>query len=198
MKSNQNQTMSPNAYLHWDDEKRLLYGFQGEAEHEEPVFTWTYSTFEEYLNEACTPSMYQFMTSYILDEINKEELYELQGGDYCAGRLEEEAVDAYFDLPINERIEMHRQELVNLYAERDRATGKEAAFIDACLDDHCPFDVDSPIYVEYCQWCRSQVEKWTKIVARLADEIHEEEEWRSGAEAGAEDETKENYDPMDE
>lgn len=194
MKINQ---MSPNAYVHWNDEKRLLYGFQGEAEHEEPVFTWTYSTFEEYLTEACSPSMYQFMANYVLEEISKEELYEIQGGDYCPGRLEEEAVDAYFDLPIKERIEMHNQELVNLYAERDRAAGKEAAFIDACLDDKCPFDVDSPIYVEYCTWCREQAEKWTKIVARLADEIHEEEHWRSGAEAGASDmETDENFEPM--
>ena len=57
--------MSPNAYVHWNDEKRLLYGYQGEAEHEEPVFTWTYSVVEEYLGEACTPSMYNFFTNYI-------------------------------------------------------------------------------------------------------------------------------------
>jgi hypothetical protein len=191
--------MSPNAYVHWNDESRLLYGFQGEAEHEEPTFTWTYSTFEEYLNEACTPSMYHFMAGYVLEEISKDELYELQGGDYCPGRLEEEAVDAYFDLPIKERIDMHMQELENLYAERERAKGTEAAFIDACIDDHCPFDVDSPIYVEYCGWCRSQVEKWTKIVNRLSDEIYEEEEWRGGHEAGAENDLDgPRYDHMDE
>ena len=192
--------MSPNAYVHWDDEKRLLHGFQGEAEHEEPIFTWTYSTFEEYLNEACTPSMYHFMAGYVSNEISKDELYVLQGGDYCPGQLEEEAVDAYFDLPISERIEMHEQELVNLNAERDRAADKEAAFIDACLDDTCPFDVDSPIYVEYCQWCRAQTAKWSKIVGRLADEIYEEEQWRGGHELGAEDDlgARYSYDPMEE
>ena len=190
--------MSPNAYLSWNDETRLLNGFQGEDIHEKPVFTWTYSTFEEYLDEACTPSMYQFMANYVLEEISKEELYELQGGDYCTGQLEEEAVEAYFNMPMRERTELHNQELVNLYAERDRAAGKETAFIDACLDDACPFDLDSPIYVEYCKWCRKQKEKWSHIANRLADDIHEEEQWRSGAEAGASDmETDETYDPME-
>ena len=191
--------MSPNAYVCWNDDTHLLCGFQGEAEHELPVFTWTYSTFEAYLTEACTPSMYHYMAGYVLEEITKEELYEIQGGDYCTGSLEEEAVDAYFNLPINKRIDMHEQELANLHAERDRAAGKEAAFIDACLDDNCPFDIGSPIYVEYCQWCRSQKETWSKIADRLADEIHEEEQWRGGHEEGASDmETDEKYDPKEE
>lgn len=190
--------MPPSTYLHWDDEKRLLYAFSREGVQEKPVFTWTYSTFEEYLNESCTPSMYHFMANYVLEEISIDELYELDGGDYRPDRLEEEAVDAYFNLPINERIELHNQEIVNLYAERDRASGKEAAFIDACIDDECPFDISSPIYVEYCQWCRAQKEKWTSIVNNIADDIHEEEQWRSGAEAGASDLEQENYDPMEE
>ena len=190
--------MSPNAYISWNDDKRLLYGYQGEAEHEEPCFTWTYSTFEEYLGEACTPSMYNFFTNYIIEEINKEELYEIQGGDYCPGRLEEEAVDAYFDLPIKERVEMHMQEMANLEAERDRAAGKEAAFLDALLDEACPFDVESPIYVEYCQWCREQKEKWAKIHFDLCCQMDEETEWRGGHEEGAENlETDEQYEPME-
>jgi hypothetical protein len=191
--------MSPNAYVHWNDETRLLYGFQGEAEHEEPVFTWTYSTFEEYLGEACTPSMYSFFTDYICEEISKEELYEIQGGEYCPGRLEEEAVDAYFELPLQQRIEMHLQEMANLEAERDRAAGKETAFIEAVIDDACPFDVSSPIYVEYCQWCREQVAKWAKIRHDLCCQLDEETDWRGGYEAGAENlETDETYDHMEE
>jgi len=191
--------MSPNAYVQWNDETRLLYGFQGEAEHEEPVFTWTYSVFEEYLGEACTPSMYNFFTEYISEEINKEELYEIQGGDYCPGRLEEEAVDAYFELPIKERIDLHMQEMKNLEAERDRASAKETAFIDAIIDDACPFDVASPIYVEYCQWCREQKEKWAKIHHDLCCQLDEETDWRGGHEEGAENDAHLNpYDPMDE
>lgn len=190
--------MSPNAYVQWNDETRLLYGFQGEAEDEKPVFTWTYSVFEEYLGEACTPSMYNFFTEYICEEISKEELYEIQGGEYCPGRLEEEAVDAYFALRLRDRVARHEQEMADLEAERDRAAGKEAAFIDALLDEACPFDVASPIYVEYCQWCREQKEKWAKIHFNLCCQLDEETEWRSGAEAGESDlETDERYDPME-
>jgi hypothetical protein len=143
--------------------------------------------------------MYNFFTEYISEEISKEELYEIQGGDYCPGRLEEEAVDAYFALPIKDRIELHMQEMKNLEAERDRAAGKETAFIDAIIDDACPFDVASPIYVEYCQWCREQKGKWTKIHFDLCCQLDEETEWRGGHEEGAENDAHLNpYDPMDE
>ena len=125
--------MSPNSYLAFNDQG-LLCGYQGEAIHEEPCFTWTYAEFEEYLNESITPSMYHYMASYVRSEISKEELYEIQGGDYCTGRLEEEAVDAYFDLPINDRITMHEQELVNLRAAQRSAEAKESAAIDAYFD----------------------------------------------------------------
>ena len=37
-----------------------------------------------------------------------------------------------------------------------------------------------------------------KAIARLENEIHEEEQWRGGHEAGESDTERENYDPMDE
>jgi len=189
--------MSPNAYVCFNKEG-LLVGYQGEHEHEEPVFTWTYSEFEEYLNECITPSMYHFMAGYVRNEISKEELYEIQGGDYCTGALEEAAIDAYFDLPINDRIEMHEQTLVNLRAAKRRAEAKESAAIDAMLEENKPFDATSPIDEEYCEFMRGLIDKNRDKVLRLEREIHEEEHWRRGGEEGAEDETKENYDPMDE
>lgn len=185
-------TMSPNAYIKWNDDSSLLEGFQGEELAESPVFTWTYSVFEEYLNEAVTPSMYNFMAGYVHNNITKTHLYEIQGDDYTIGSLEADAVDAYFDLPINERIEMHQQELVNIECELNRARGKEDAFIDACIDDNCPFDVSSPIYVEYCTWCRKQKAKWSKIASTLESQLTEEEQWRGGHEDGASD-----CDPME-
>jgi hypothetical protein len=95
---------------------------------------------------------------------------------------------------------MHMQEMKNLELERDRASRKETAFIDAILDGACPFDVTSPIYVEYCQWCREQKEKWTKIHFDLCCQLNEETDWRGGHEAGAEDDrgATAGYDPMDE
>ena len=178
--------MSPNSYLAFNDQG-LLCGYQGEYEGEEPVFTWTYAEFEEYLNECITPSMYHFMANYVRNEISKEELYEIQGGDYCTGRLEEEAVDAYFDLPINDRITMHEQELVNLRAAKRSAEAKESAAIDAMLTENKPFDDSSPIDQEYSDFMRGLIIKNRAKVDRLEREIHEEEQWRGGHEEGAED-----------
>ena len=189
--------MSPNSYLGWNA-AGLLCGYQGEDEGEEPVFVWTYSEFEEYLDECITPSMYHYMASYVRNEISKEELYDIQGGDYGTGDLEAAAVDAYFDLPLNERIEMHEQELVNLRADKRRAEAKESAAIDAMLTENKPFDHTSPIDQEYAEFMRGLIAKNRAKVDRLENEINEEEQWRGGHEAGESDTEQENYDPMDE
>ena len=189
--------MSPNSSVCFNN-AGLLCGYQGEYEDEEPVFTWTYAEFEEYLNESITPSMYNYMASYVRNEITKEELYEIQGGDYCTGALEEAAVDAYFDLPLDERITMHEQTLVNLRAAKRTAEAKETAAIDAMLTENKPFDHTSPIDQEYSDFMRSIIEKNSAKADRLENEIHEEEQWRGGHEAGASDlDTDEQYDPME-
>lgn len=138
------------------------------------------------------------MASYVRNEITKDELYEIQGGDYCCGDLEANAVDAYFDLPLNDRIEMHEQELVNLRAAKRRAEAKESAAIDAMLEENKPFDHTSPIDQEYCDFMRDIIEKSRAKADRLEREIHEEEQWRGGHEEGESDTDRENYDPMDE
>ena len=190
--------MSPNAYLAFND-AGLLCGYPGEYEGEEPVFVWTYSTFEDLVGESITPSMYHFMTSYIQENFTKEELYEIQGLDYETGPLEAEAVDAYYGERINERITMHEQELVNLRAAKRLAEDRESAAIDAMLTENKPFDHTSPIDSEYSDFMRSIIEKSRKDIDRLEQEIHEEEQWRGGHEEGAEDDTHLNpYDPMEE
>lgn len=189
--------MSPNAYLAFND-AGLLCGYQGEAEHEEPVFVWTYSEFEEYIDEAITPSMYNYMSSYVEQHMTKEELYEIQGGDYATGALEGDAVDAYFEVPIIERIRMHEQELVNLRAAKRTAEAKESAAIDAMLEENKPFHDSSPIAYEYAEFMRGLIAKNRAAIDRLENEIHEEEQWSGGHEEGASDmETDENYDPME-
>jgi len=190
--------MSPNSYLAFND-AGLLCGYQGEYEGEDPVFTWTYAEFEEHLNESVTPSMYHFMANYVDNEFTKEELYEIQGGDYCTGDLEAEAVDAYFALPIRERIRLHEQELVNLRAALRLAEARESAAIDAMLTENKPFDHTSPIDTEYSDFMRGIITRERKNIDRLKDEITEEEQWRGGHELGAEDDTHLNpYDPMEE
>ena len=190
--------MSPNSYLAFDD-SGLLCGYQGEHEGEEPVFVWGYSDFEEYIDEAVTPSMYHFMANYVDHEFTKEELYEIQGGDYCTGDLEAEAVDAYFALPIRERIRLHEQELVNLRAAKRLAEARESAAIDAMLEEHRPFDDTSPIARDYAECMRGIIAKERKKIDRLTDKIHEEEQWHGGHEEGAEDDAHLNpYDHMEE
>ena len=179
-------TMSPNSHISFNS-AGLLCGYQGEYEGEEPCFTWTYSDFEEFLNESITPSMYHFMATYVLEKFTKDDLWEIQGGEYCTGDLEAFAVDAYFDVPINERIRMHEQELVNLRAAKRTAEAKESAAIDAMLTENMPFDGTSPIAQEYCDFMRGLIAKNRSKADRLENEIHEEEQWRGGHEAGESD-----------
>ena len=166
--------MSPNSYIHYGDDG-LLHGYLGEANDEEPCFTWTYSTFEEYLNECITPSMYNFMASYVADNFTKDDLWEVAGGDYCPGDLEAAAVDAYFDQPLSERITQHEQELVNLRAAKRRAEDKESAAIDAMLEENKPFDHTSPIDKEYSDFMRGIIERERKKIDDLERQILEEE-----------------------
>lgn len=139
------------------------------------------------------------MASYIGEYITLNELQQLADGTYIEGDLESAAVDAYFDTPICERITMHEQELVNLRAELRRAEARESAAIDAMLEENKPFDHTSPIDQEYCDFMRDIIEKSRRDIERLETEIHEEECWRGGHEAGAEDDLDgPSYDPMDE
>ena len=190
--------MSPNAYLAFNDQG-LLCGYQGEHEVEEPVFIWTYAEFEEVVNEFITPSMYHCMASYVEEHMTKEELYDIQGDVYCTGDLEASAVDAYYDLPINERIRMHEQELVNLRAAKRLAEARESAAIDAMLEEHRPFDDSSPIAHDYAEFMRGIITKERANIERLEREIHEEEQWRGGHEEGAENDSHlDPYDHMEE
>jgi len=176
--------MSPNAYVSFTN--GLLCGYPGEEEVESPVFTWTYADFEQHTGESITPSMYRFMTEYVNENISKDDLYEIQGGVYCPGDLEEEAVNAYFDMPINRRIALHEQVLTELRNDKAIAEAKEAAAIDALLDDTTPFGTDSPINHEYIVFINGLVIENRKKADRLENEIHEEEQWRGGHEEGAE------------
>ena len=188
--------MSPNAHLNLNA-RGLLCGYPGEEDGESAVFTWTYSDFEQHLGESITPSMYRFMAEYVRENISNEGLYEIQGEVYSPDFLEEDAVNAYFDLPINRKIDLHEQMLEELRNEKAIAEAKEAAAIDAMLDDGSPFGEDSPINHEYTEFMRGLVISNRKKADRLENEIHEEEQWRGGHEEGESDDDKENYDPVE-
>ena len=127
------------------------------------------------------------MAEYVQENISKDELYDIQGDNYCPGGLEEDAVNFYFDMPIKRKIALHEQMLKELRNERDSALAKEAAAIDAMLDENIPFGEDSPISHEYAEFMRGLITENRKKVDRLEHEIHEEEQWRGGHEEGSED-----------
>jgi|694.fasta_scaffold93047_3 hypothetical protein len=187
--------MSPNAYVCFKN--GLLCGYPGEEEGEKPSFTWTYHDFEDHLEECITPSMYRFMADYVHKNISKDELYDIQGGDYCPGGVEEDAVNAYFDMSIIKKIELHEKMLTQLHNEKAIAEAKEAAAIDAMLDDTTPFGTDNPINHEYTEFMRGLVIENRTKVDRLENEILEEEQWRGGHEDGESDTEQENYDPIE-
>lgn len=177
--------MSPNAYVCFID--GLLRGFSSEDDRVS-TFTWTYDDFEQHLGESITPSMYRFMAEYVRDNISNEDLYVIQtrGDEYCPDDLNEEAVNAYFDIPINRKIALHEQMLDKLRHDRDEALAKEVAAIDALLDENSPFGTDNPISREYADFLNKLIIENRKKADRLDNQIHEEEQWRGGHEEGAE------------
>jgi hypothetical protein len=183
--------MSLNVWLEFDDDTNMLIATDGNSEY----YKWTYSDFEEHLNESITPSMYQFMAGHVYKNIENACLWMIEAGNYGGYDDCEIAVNAYYDLPALERKKMHDQELLNLQAEYARAEDKEMAAINWMLDD-TPFDPASPIYVEVCQYVRGLVEKFKAKRERLEREIHEEEQWRGGWEEDMD--TDPMYDHADE
>jgi hypothetical protein len=169
--------MSPNAYVCFTN--GLLCGYPGEEEAEFSVFTWTYGDFEQHTGESITPSMYRFMAEYVHDNLSKEDMYQIDRDNYCPDDLNEEAVNAYFELPINQRIALHEQTLGDLRNKKKLAEAKETAAIDALLEDRRPFGNDSPINHEYTGWLNGLVIKNRTKIDKLENEIHEEEQWRT-------------------
>lgn len=169
------------AYL-YRDENRLLHAYPGNTENESPSFTWSYSTFEQYLNEDVTPSMYHYMANFVAQRLTHENMNELERGEYMAGDLEEWAVDAYFEIPIRNRITMHNQELTNLEIALCREEVREEDAITATLTENKPWDHTSPIDQEYDEFMNGIVADARAKIARLREQLHEERTWFGGHE----------------
>ena len=99
------------AFTSWNS-NGLLCAYYGRASV--PLFTWTYSVFEKHLNEFITPSMYNFMAEYVENHMCDYILAAIYDGEYIPGYIESDAVNVYFETHINDRIEMHNQELCDL------------------------------------------------------------------------------------
>lgn len=170
------------------NEDGILCAYEGDM----VVFKWTYNVFEDYAEEVLTPSMYHFMANHLMCNLNEDVSI-----DYCPGYPEAEAVDAYYDTPLVDRMEMHEQEMENLKDEHRHMAAKQRAAADWLLDDeHNP---ENPIYIEMCAFMRELYKKYEKKVEEVQRRIDEEEQWRGGHEEGAsDDEGGEGYDHMEE
>lgn len=132
-----------------------------------PVYIWTCSTFEEYVGQSISPSMYNYMANYVLNTVSS--------GNYSIN-LEAEAVESYYSLSDTQRELLHEQSLTTMKVRKGVADSKVSAAIDALLDDARPFDETSPIAHEYVVFMRGLVQKYSLEAHKWADRIHEEEE----------------------
>ena len=158
------------SYLLWCPKRNLLCGYDGE--NDDPVFVWSYSTFEKYHREAITPSMYEFMSSYVLNNISTDQLYDLQGHVYQEGELEEYAVDAYYEVPILRRIEMHN---TTIRVTKDK--------LDIAQKKRAELNAAPKLFVtmrsEYDKWVDKHTEIETRTIEQLTRHLEEEYLWRS-------------------
>ena len=168
----------------WNDHGLLCARVCGNPE---PVYTWSYSDFERFLNECITPSIYRSMSRHVTECISDQALVSIQNGEYVSDGIEAEAVDVYFDLPIKTRIDLHVQELRNLETLKKVAEDKFMAATNYLLSDESPFDTTSPIYHELVEHMRKLAAKYRDESLRLENEYCEESQWVGGHELGAED-----------
>ena len=180
--------MSPNVWLEYDG--KALIATDGERQYKK----WTYSDFEEHVGESISPSMYEYMLDYVYENMDKSRLYDLEGDCYD-GDLEEEAVNAYYEEPCQERQKMHDQMMANLEKKVAETRAKLTA---ANALPELPFDPTSPLYAEVQEF-------WTKLGTNLAHDLDEleaqlleEENWRGGWEDGESQTDGPRYDEMDE
>jgi hypothetical protein len=121
-----------------------------------------YSTFQIFAGPyKITPSVYQFMYDWV----------ETTEG----GALPEEAVDAYFALPIHERDIMHNQMMTNLEMTRDRLIKTRQACILAeirmCGIEHLP--------EEYLVFSGTYLRELERIIQNLERDLEDERTWVS-------------------
>jgi len=179
------------ATITWCPKRRILCGFQGD----QAVVKFDYSVFENIERGLVTPSMYNWMTSWIQGTMSVEQLDALvQGDQFLFQTYTEDAHREYHNLSWQERLELHRQEVENLESELKRVEANEREL----RETENPFDPTSPMYTEYNTWANDKVAEYSKLAMQIADELDEEALWEQGGEDGASQTDGPTYDHMDE
>jgi hypothetical protein len=179
------------ATITWCPKRRILCGFQGD----QAVVKFDYSVFENIERGLVTPSMYNWMTSWIQGTISVEQLDALvQGDQFLFQTYTEDAHREYHNLPWQERLEHHTQTVENLKSELRCIELDENQLRDA---DN-PFSYSSSLFDAYEVWAREQGDALSKLAMQIADELDEEALWEQGGEDGASQTDGPTYDHMDE
>lgn len=154
--------------LSWSDSTGLLKASNGH--------TWRYTDFERYLTHAITPSMYHFMAGYVKHHINPETFV---NGTYFSDGIEARAIDAYYDLSLKDRKEMHEQELVNLRSESNRIRKKLDAITEAKLSFMYEYPDFFPITDDVVPHLTKLGKEYTKLYDRLISDEYVEDQWNN-------------------
>jgi len=178
------------ATITWCPKRRILCGFQGD----QAVVKFDYSVFENIERGLVTPSMYNWMTSWIQGTISVEQLDALvQGDQFLFQTYAEDAHRAYHDLPWQERLEIHNQTVENLKWELKRVEANEREL----RETRNPF-WSSLIHGDYRQWVSDKIVEYSNLAMQIADELDEESLWEQGGEDGASQTDGPRYDGSDE
>jgi len=166
------------ATLSWSPERRLMCGFQGD----QAVLKFDYSKFENIERGLVTPSMYNWMTSWIQGSISREHLDALvQGDEFLFQTYAEDAHRAYHDLPWRERLDNHKNTMADLAEERANFEKAEREI----RHTENPFDPTSSVCSEYNAWANTKIAEYSRVAMQISDELDEEELWEFGGEDGA-------------
>lgn len=120
--------------------------------------------------------MYHYMCSYVNRNIHPETFV---AGTYFTDGIEARAVDAYYDLSVDERKELHEQELVNIRSEINRIRKK----LDALVEAKLAFMYENPnlfaVSHEIMPTLKKYERKYTKLFDRLVSDEYMEEQWEN-------------------
>jgi len=159
------------ARLVWDSNSWLL---RAKTPSGETVFTWTYPMFEEWTEEALTPAQYTFMTGYIQGYTTKEDLALMAQGLYKPANTTCKAVECWYELSEDERLDWHDQTLAQLEAHRSQAKEREETAMSWIVSDDESFERDyACIAKDMCDLVRGLIRGYTekrKLCERMIGE----------------------------
>ena len=163
------------ATITWDSDAWLL---RAKAPSGETVYTWTYPLFEDWIAAPpLTPAEYVVMTTFIENHISKKDREDILEMNYNPGPLVSRAVDAWYDLSVEKRLDWRNQTIYQLESIRDEAEQQESAAMDWILseDQMCAECIEKDMY----NFVRGLVRKY-KEKRQLMERMIMEEESASG------------------